>query len=189
MTGWDIPMEEQNDAHNLPHMWGKLKWLEPEYMERAIPRIRRDGFPLPVEPDTSIDDTLAILWHEFMAEPGSFLLTLRLELRWDKVAFDRMTEAMRKCCQFFEERLGAEDYRLQSVLGKVPRWLASGYMISHSGSSRDNARGKMKNKAGNRRLRRFKWSPKTSQQRSGDTVPRIRTYSRTCGCRNKCCAV
>lgn len=125
-------MEEQNDIYNLPGMWGKLKWLEPEYMEKAIPRIRREGFLFPVEPDTNIDDLLAILWHDFFSEPGSFLLKLHVEYRWDKEAFDRMTEAMRKCCKLFKQKPGTEDYHLHYVLDKVPRWLASGFwFLSH----------------------------------------------------------
>lgn len=126
-------MAERDDAHNLPGMWSKLEWLVPEDTARAISRIRREGFLFPVEPDTSIDDMLAILWHEFFAEPGSLLLKLRVELRWDKVAFDRMTEAMRKCCKLFEEKSGTEDYHLHYVLDKVPRWLASGFwLLSYS---------------------------------------------------------
>lgn len=125
-------MEEQDNTNNLPGMWGRLEWLEPEYMAKAIPRIRREGFLFPVEPDTSIDDTLAILWHEFFAEPGSFLLQLRVLYRWDKEAFDRMAEAMRQCCKLFEHNPEMGDYRLQLVLDKVPRWLASGFwFISH----------------------------------------------------------
>jgi hypothetical protein len=122
-------MAEQNNIHNFPGMWGKLEWLESEEVAKVIPRVRREGFLFPVEPDTNVDDMLAILWHEFMAEPGSFLLTLRIQLRWDKGAFDRMTGAMWKCCKLFEEKRGAEDNRLQSVLGKVPRWLASGFWL------------------------------------------------------------
>lgn len=125
-------MEEQDNTHNLPGMWGKREWLEPEYMAKAIPRIRREGFLFPVEPDTSIDDMLAILWHEFFAEPGSFLLQLRVPYRWDKEAFDRMTEAMHQCCKLFEQKPETGSYRLQSVLDKVPRWLASGFwFLSH----------------------------------------------------------
>ena len=113
-------------------MWSKLEWLHPEDMAKMIPRIRRDGFLFPAEPDTSIDDTLAILWHEFMAEPGSFLLKLRIEYRWDKVAFDRLTEAMRKCCKEYEQKQKTEEYYLHYILDKVPRWLASGFwFLSH----------------------------------------------------------
>lgn len=132
MQDGDIPMEEQNAICNLPGMWGKLEWLDSEDIARAIYRIRRDGFLFPIEPDTSIDDTLAILWHEFFAEPGSFLIKLRVERRWDKEAFDRLTEAMRKCCKLFEQKPGTGEHHLQYVLDKVPRWLASGFwFLSH----------------------------------------------------------
>lgn len=39
-------------------------------------------------------DARSILRHEFDGEPGSFLILARCELRWDWVAFRRLTSAM-----------------------------------------------------------------------------------------------
>jgi hypothetical protein len=57
----------------------------------------------------------AVLQEEFAAEPGSFLLALRCDLRWDRAAFSRLTEAMEQCCQ----ALTGSDV--------VERWLADGF--------------------------------------------------------------
>jgi hypothetical protein len=43
------------------------------------------------------EDFLKIIWHEYCAIDG-FCIRLRSELEWDKEAFDRLTEAMRRCC-------------------------------------------------------------------------------------------
>ena len=55
------------------------------------------------------------LKHEFSAEPGSFLLALRSDLRWDQEAFARLERAMRAVC----ERVQGDE--------QLPRWLAEGY--------------------------------------------------------------
>ena len=55
------------------------------------------------------------LAHEFKAEDGSFLLTLRIELIWDDAAFQRLTEAMAACCA----ATSADDH--------LERWVADGF--------------------------------------------------------------
>jgi hypothetical protein len=47
------------------------------------------------------------LRHEFEAGEGSFLIQLRPDMIWDRIAFSRMTDAMRECamhCQLSESR-------------------------------------------------------------------------------------
>jgi hypothetical protein len=62
-----------------------------------------------------MDNYLQILRDEFDAEEGSFLIQMRSELRWDKVAFTRLTEAMECCCQAIGEK------------EMVDRWVAGGF--------------------------------------------------------------
>ena len=73
------------------------------------------------------EDYLATLWHEFFAEEGSFLLQLRVQLRWDKVAFERLTEAMRACCKRYQHEQRTEEQRLHALEMRLPRWLAMGF--------------------------------------------------------------
>lgn len=47
------------------------------------------------------EDFLKTIWHEYCAIDG-FCIQLRSGLVWDKEAFDRLTEAMRSCCKFYE---------------------------------------------------------------------------------------
>ncbi len=47
-------------------------------------------------------DYHTILWNEFFAEEDSFLFHLRIDLYWNKEAFERLTEAMRTCCKDYE---------------------------------------------------------------------------------------
>lgn len=60
-------------------------------------------------------DDLHLLRREFSAEEGSFLLQLRIDLHWDRDAFSRLEQAMRRTCaqQESQERLD--------------RWLVEGY--------------------------------------------------------------
>ena len=73
-------------------------------------------------------DYSTVLWHEFNAEEGSFLLQLRCDFVWDRAAFTRLTEAMLACCQAYDE-----DKQQSTVLRQVsdpmyvPRWLADGF--------------------------------------------------------------
>ena len=46
---------------------------------------------------------LIALTHEFNAGSESFLLQLRIDLLWDKQAFDHLTEAMRLCCKHYQQ--------------------------------------------------------------------------------------
>jgi hypothetical protein len=55
------------------------------------------------------------LQSEFSAEPGSFLLQLRIELTWDTIAFSRLTSCMEAC---------AAEY---SRAWSIPRWIAEGF--------------------------------------------------------------
>jgi hypothetical protein len=75
-----------------------------------------------------VDDYLSVLEREFVAEDGSFLLQLRVQLTWDKAAFTRLTSAMLACCQAFDKgdlRPSMEDTTHYTAL--VPRWLAEGF--------------------------------------------------------------
>ena len=95
------------------------------------------------------DHYLAILAHEFTAGKGSFLLQLRIDLNWDKDAFDRLTEAMSICCKHYqyskeyleqeakeqaqltdeqiEDEQFAVDYMLKKKDTLLPRWIAEGF--------------------------------------------------------------
>jgi len=55
------------------------------------------------------------LQEEFEAADGSFLLRLRIDLRWDVAAFDRVTSAM------------LDVVKARDPLDPIPRWLAEGY--------------------------------------------------------------
>ena len=61
------------------------------------------------------DAYLDVLRKEFAAEDGSFLLTMRIESKWDKDAFSRLVEAMKICCERYADRTLLE------------RWLADGF--------------------------------------------------------------
>ncbi len=56
-----------------------------------------------------------VLKEEFEAADGSFLLQLRIDLRWDVAAFDRVTSAM------------LEVVKARDPVDPIPRWLAEGY--------------------------------------------------------------
>ena len=60
-------------------------------------------------------DDLELLRHEFNAGDGSFLIQLRVDLHWDRHAFSRLEQAMRRVC-------GQQDPREQ-----LDRWLVDGY--------------------------------------------------------------
>lgn len=68
-----------------------------------------------MEPPPADVDWRTILRHEFEAGEASFLIQLRCDLQWDKVAFGRLSAAMLEAC-----RAGAQDDRLE-------RWLAEGF--------------------------------------------------------------
>ena len=56
-----------------------------------------------------------ILKSEFDGEDGSFLLIARCELRWDKVAFRHMTNAMYDVAIKFKDKT------------KIDQWVANGF--------------------------------------------------------------
>lgn len=58
---------------------------------------------------------LDVLRHEFRAGEGSFLLALRTEYHWDRVAFTRLEQAMRSVAVEYADR------------DQIDRWLADGY--------------------------------------------------------------
>jgi hypothetical protein len=60
-------------------------------------------------------EDLELLWHEFSAGDGSFLTQLRIDLHWDRQAFSRLEQAMRRVCAEQEPRQ------------QLDRWLAEGY--------------------------------------------------------------
>lgn len=62
-----------------------------------------------------MDEATADLRDGFDEEPGSFMLALRCDLRWDKSKFARLTEAM---LAFVRARDPADP---------IPRWIAEGY--------------------------------------------------------------
>jgi hypothetical protein len=62
-----------------------------------------------------MESYIDILDKEFKAEDNSFLIQLRIELKWDDEAFSRLTEAMRAYC----------DNHSQET--KVDRWIAEGF--------------------------------------------------------------
>jgi hypothetical protein len=57
------------------------------------------------------EDFLQVMWHEYCARDG-FCMQLRVDLVWDKAAFDRLTEAMRLCCKQYEI-LSAQQHKEQ----------------------------------------------------------------------------
>jgi hypothetical protein len=62
-----------------------------------------------------MEDDESILRREFEAEDGSFLIQLRCELTWDKVAFSRLILAMEQCAV---ARQGKD---------VLERWIAEGF--------------------------------------------------------------
>jgi hypothetical protein len=60
-------------------------------------------------------DDLELLRREFAAEEGSFLLQLRCDLHWDRGAFSRLEQAMRRVCA------------QQEPQDQLSRWLVEGY--------------------------------------------------------------
>jgi hypothetical protein len=63
---------------------------------------------------SNVDD-LELLRHEFSAADGSFLLQLRVDLHWDRGAFSRLEQAMRRVCAQLER------------CEQLDRWLVEGY--------------------------------------------------------------
>jgi hypothetical protein len=62
-----------------------------------------------------MEDFMTILRNEFDAGESSFLIKLRPNLEWDKVAFNRLIAAMKLCA----ERESSEQ--------KLERWVAEGF--------------------------------------------------------------
>jgi hypothetical protein len=58
---------------------------------------------------------MAVLRREFTAEPGSFLLKLRIDLEWDRAALSHLERAMRALCVDYSGR------------DQLDRWLAEGF--------------------------------------------------------------
>ena len=101
------------------------------------------------------EEYITILRHEFSAEEGSFLLKLYVKNRWDKSAFDRLTEAMLQCCKHYmpdrytqetslpvqpmlfplskslhKQYVQAQIAQMQHIQAEemlLPRWLAEGF--------------------------------------------------------------
>ncbi|HEU5382575.1 MAG TPA: hypothetical protein VFV38_44780 [Ktedonobacteraceae bacterium] len=72
-------------------------------------------------------DYYSVLWQEFSAQEETFLFQLRIDLFWDKEAFDRLTDAMRACCKDYERKQQSEEQHMQAQQMMLPRWLASGF--------------------------------------------------------------
>jgi hypothetical protein len=62
-----------------------------------------------------MENNLEILKREFGGEAGSFILKLRCELVWDKLAFNRLTGAMEEYIQNHSDS------------DKLDRWVAEGF--------------------------------------------------------------
>lgn len=60
-------------------------------------------------------DDLELLRHEFNAGDSSFLVQLRVDLHWDRRAFGRLEQAMRRVCA------------QQEPHEQLDRWLVEGY--------------------------------------------------------------
>lgn len=74
-----------------------------------------------------MDNYTEVLWHEFTAEEGSFLLQLRCDLVWDRAAFSHLTEAMLACCKVYDRSQPPTLFGPAYDAEKVPRWLAEGF--------------------------------------------------------------
>ena len=72
-------------------------------------------------------DYRSVLQSEFLAEEETFLFHLRVDLYWDKEAFDRLTDAMRACCKAYEREQQTEEQHMQAMQTMLPRWIASGF--------------------------------------------------------------
>ena len=62
-----------------------------------------------------VENYLVILKNEFDAEDNSFLIQLRCDFRWDRIAFSRLVDSMKACCENNAES------------GNLERWLAAGF--------------------------------------------------------------
>ncbi|WP_422925728.1 hypothetical protein [Singulisphaera sp. PoT] len=62
-----------------------------------------------------MDDFMAVLRREFEADEGSFLLTLRVQLEWERASFSRLVRAMELCAMAYEGR------------GDIEQWVANGF--------------------------------------------------------------
>jgi len=62
-----------------------------------------------------MEDFMAVLKNEFEAGEDSFLIKLRPNLDWDKVAFNRLVSAMKHCAES------------KSSEPKLERWVAEGF--------------------------------------------------------------
>ncbi|MFD0555868.1 hypothetical protein ACFQ3B_02250 [Stackebrandtia endophytica] len=63
-----------------------------------------------------MDDFLVVLREEFEAVEGSFMLALRgKSLVWDRAGFTRLERAMRRACEWSQER------------DRFDRWMAEGF--------------------------------------------------------------
>ena len=67
-----------------------------------------------------MSDWRPILKSQFDGEDGSFLLQLRCDNTWDRIAFDRLIAAMKSCCI---SSAGAE---------VLDRWVADGFWDTES---------------------------------------------------------
>lgn len=63
----------------------------------------------------SFESDLEFLQNEFSAGDDSFLIQLRIDLHWDRTAFNRLTDAMLRHC------------RAQTSEEKVSLWIAQGF--------------------------------------------------------------
>ena len=85
--------------------------------ERPCPSAAPADQPTGTGPSAMLGNVgdLELLRHEFNAGDGSFLIQLRVDLYWDRHAFSRLEQAMRRVCAQQEPR------------EQLDRWLAEGY--------------------------------------------------------------
>jgi hypothetical protein len=63
---------------------------------------------------------LKVIWREYCAIDG-FCVRLRTKLVWDKEAFDRLTEAMRRCCKSYEVLSAEQQKHLYEQARQTPQ--------------------------------------------------------------------
>ncbi|MEU5999337.1 hypothetical protein ABZ837_16100 [Streptomyces sp. NPDC047197] len=97
----------------------RLKPVDPAFLREDfaeyVARWRPAWPTLIGHPIDHVEKALAILEQEFAAEEGSFLIRLRGDLTWDRVAFTRLERAMRIACAAHQSS------------DQIDRWLADGF--------------------------------------------------------------
>jgi hypothetical protein len=88
-------------------------------------------------------DWYEILEHEFAGEDDTFLGRLHMDNVWDEEAFERLTDAMRACCEAYDDNMIQPPLHnmIQPPLPGMeraydrtlpPRWLAAGFWYCYT---------------------------------------------------------